>query len=90
MSLDKRIMQELTTRDPDNAGWRRELSYLGHFNVGGILEAQGKLRGVLAQYQGIGNANPGSCVRLARSSAMEGGFGRHAAAARFQYVEAGP
>ncbi len=43
-------MQELTARDPDNAGWRRDLS-VSHNNVGGVLEAQGKLPEALAEYQ---------------------------------------
>jgi hypothetical protein len=43
-------MQELTSRDPDNAGWRRELS-VSHNNVGSVLEAQGRLAEALAEYE---------------------------------------
>ena len=43
-------MQELTARDRDNGDWRRELS-ISYSNVGGILEAQGKLQEALAEYE---------------------------------------
>jgi hypothetical protein len=43
-------MQELTARDPDNAGWRRDLS-VSHNCVGRVLEAQGRLAEALAEYQ---------------------------------------
>ena len=46
----KRIMQELTARDPDNAGWRRDLS-VSHNCVGGVLQAQGRLQQALAEYE---------------------------------------
>jgi hypothetical protein len=45
----KQIMQELTARDPDNAGWRRELS-VSHHCVASVLEAQGRLVEALAEY----------------------------------------
>ena len=45
---EKRTMQELTARDPDNAQWRRDLS-VAHNCVGSILQAQGRLAEALAE-----------------------------------------
>ena len=44
------IMQELIAHDPDNAGWRRDLS-VAHNCVGGVLQAQGRLQEALAEYE---------------------------------------
>ena len=43
-------MQELTARDPDNAGWRRDLG-VAHNRVGLVLRAQGELQKALAEYE---------------------------------------
>jgi anti-anti-sigma factor len=46
----KRIMLELSQRDPGNAGWLRDLS-VSYSNVGGILEAEGRREEALREYQ---------------------------------------
>jgi tetratricopeptide (TPR) repeat protein len=46
----KRIMEELTARDPANTDWQRELS-ASHSFVGSVYQAQGKLAEALAEYQ---------------------------------------
>ena len=43
-------MQELTARDPDNAGWRRDLGVVAPL-VGVVLQAQGRLPEALAEHE---------------------------------------
>jgi tetratricopeptide (TPR) repeat protein len=46
----KDICLALTQIDPDNSGWRRDLS-VAHNNIGGVLVAQGELGDALAEFE---------------------------------------
>jgi Flp pilus assembly protein TadD len=46
----QRIMQALAARDPDNAGWQRDLA-ASHNNVGVVLEAQGQAQAARGEYE---------------------------------------
>jgi tetratricopeptide (TPR) repeat protein len=46
----KRIMLDLTKRDPGNTGWLRERS-VSHTKAGGILEAEGRREEALREYK---------------------------------------
>ena len=72
-------MQELTTRDPDNADWQREPPS-SHNRVGAVLQAQGRLQKALAEFEactndhaGADRARPGQCRLAARAFSVSHG-----------------
>jgi tetratricopeptide (TPR) repeat protein len=46
----QRLVAALTARDPDNAGWQRDLA-ASHNNVGGVLQDQGQTQAALREYE---------------------------------------
>ncbi len=46
----QRLLQALAARDPDNAGWQRDVA-VSHNNVGGVLQDQGQTQAALREYE---------------------------------------
>jgi hypothetical protein len=70
------IREELAASDPDNAGWRRDLS-VSHNNIGDVRREQGDLAGALAAYEAalairkeLAGGGPGQRRLAARSDRL--------------------
>ncbi|MDP7099273.1 MAG: hypothetical protein QF511_12340 [Rhodospirillales bacterium] len=65
------IGERLAKADPDNAGWRRDLS-VSHIKIGGVQVAQGDLSGALKSYR----ASMAIAERLAKADPDNAGWQR--------------
>jgi tetratricopeptide (TPR) repeat protein len=78
------IMRNLTTTDPGNAGWQRDLS-VSHNNIGDVLVAQGNLPAALESYQ----ASLAIRERLAQADPGNAGWQRDLAFSHWRLAQYG-